>query len=148
MYGTWKAPMGLLLSGSIPPKETETSEVAATIRRPDPPPPDRLEFLDGLRGIASLYVVLYHGAMYSERMPAVLEHGRGAVDVFFVLSGFVPRGLILLHDARLIVYHKGVTQLAISSEDRIGGPAPWTTSLVSAARIPAAPSMASGGPET
>jgi hypothetical protein len=37
-----------------------------------------------------------------------------------------------LHDARAFVYDKEVIQLAIILEDRIGGAAPWTTSLASA----------------
>ena len=48
--------------------------------------------LTGLRGIASLYVVLFH---YFQPLPLVgylrtlLGHGYLAVDLFFVLSGFV-----------------------------------------------------------
>ncbi len=65
--------------------------------RPGPPP--RLDFLDGLRGLAALYVVAYHAADWTawggvalERRPGfglgALAHGHAAVGVFIVLSGF------------------------------------------------------------
>jgi hypothetical protein len=38
-----------------------------------------------------------------------------------------------LHDLEVFVYHKSVTQLAITLEDCTGGAAPWTTSPASAA---------------
>ena len=51
----------------------------------------RYEILDGLRGVASVIVVLFHafetysgGAAYQ-----IINHGYLAVDFFFVLSGFV-----------------------------------------------------------
>jgi peptidoglycan/LPS O-acetylase OafA/YrhL len=58
----------------------------------------RFVFVDGLRGIAALLVVLFH--LYENLRPAVstwfprtlafgLEHGRIGVDIFFALSGFV-----------------------------------------------------------
>lgn len=62
----------------------------------------RLEFIDGLRGIASLYVVMYHAFLLwpvSSRVPGadnlllsvltkVSAYGYVGVDVFLVLSGF------------------------------------------------------------
>jgi peptidoglycan/LPS O-acetylase OafA/YrhL len=57
----------------------------------------RLEFLDGLRGLAALYVVLFHAAYFSMGRPLSpvarfltqwLHYGHFAVDVFIVLSGF------------------------------------------------------------
>src|SRR5579871_2999498 len=64
---------------------------------PPESPPDRLPFLDGLRGLAAAYVVLHHAAL---EVPAVglprtaalvhglFRHGHYAVAVFIVLSGF------------------------------------------------------------
>jgi peptidoglycan/LPS O-acetylase OafA/YrhL len=68
----------------------------------DPRPTFRFAFLDGLRGLAALYVVLFHiraqfdpgaplhpFATRSGEMATVwLAHGHLAVDVFIVLSGF------------------------------------------------------------
>lgn len=57
------------------------------------------ELLDGLRGVASLLVLVYHvfeGFAFAESMNGdgnglitVLNHGHIAVDFFFILSGFV-----------------------------------------------------------
>ncbi len=76
----------------------------------------RLEFLDGLRGIAALYVVLFHATYFAggmklsflaQGMQAGLRFGHYAVDVFIVLSGYclmipvarsadkqIPRGVV------------------------------------------------------
>ena len=55
----------------------------------------RLRALDGLRGLLALYVLAGHTAPFLQ-LPApeawlgsVLSHGRGAVELFFVLSGMV-----------------------------------------------------------
>jgi peptidoglycan/LPS O-acetylase OafA/YrhL len=55
----------------------------------------RLRALDGLRGLLALYILAGHTAPFL-RLPAwaawagvVLSHGRGAVELFFVLSGMV-----------------------------------------------------------
>ena len=55
----------------------------------------RLRALDGLRGLLALYILAGHTAPFL-RLPAsaawgcsILSHGRGAVEVFFVLSGMV-----------------------------------------------------------
>jgi peptidoglycan/LPS O-acetylase OafA/YrhL len=47
---------------------------------------NRYEFLDGIRGIAAIFVVLFHT---SESLKPSLAHSYLAVDLFFVLSGFV-----------------------------------------------------------
>ncbi|MGH6890147.1 MAG: acyltransferase family protein [Rhizomicrobium sp.] len=44
--------------------------------------------LDGLRGVCALSVLLYHSSNFFCR-GGVLQHGYLAVDVFFILSGFV-----------------------------------------------------------
>ncbi len=51
----------------------------------------RYEILDGLRGVASVIVVLFHILETYSAGPAyqVINHGYLAVDFFFVLSGFV-----------------------------------------------------------
>src|ERR1700749_3822805 len=49
------------------------------------------EILDGLRGVASILVVVFHVfETYSgDRFHQIINHGYLAVDFFFVLSGFV-----------------------------------------------------------
>ena len=49
----------------------------------------RLEFLDGLRGLAALYVLLHH-VLYRDGVAwtALFQYGREAVAVFIVLSGY------------------------------------------------------------
>jgi len=63
-----------------------------------PPPRLRLDYLDGLRGLAALYVVLHHayyGLTAEAGLPPLvtwltywLYLGRSAVDIFIVLSGY------------------------------------------------------------
>jgi peptidoglycan/LPS O-acetylase OafA/YrhL len=60
--------------------------------------PGRVVGLDGIRGLAALYVVVYHiflrawpgypGANHAPLWAAWLSYGRGGVAVFIVLSGF------------------------------------------------------------
>ena len=51
----------------------------------------RYEILDGLRGVAAVFVLIYHLCETHFGLGAVhpLNHGYLAVDFFFVLSGFV-----------------------------------------------------------
>ncbi len=57
--------------------------------RPDPHPFGRLRGLDGLRAIAVLAVVIYHGAAGG------LSGGFLGVEVFFVISGYLITALLL-----------------------------------------------------
>jgi len=59
--------------------------------------PKRFHSLDGLRGVCALSVVLFHAADLF-RPGTLLPHGFLAVDVFFILSGFV---IALNYDAAL-----------------------------------------------
>ncbi|MBW4695502.1 MAG: acyltransferase [Lyngbya sp. HA4199-MV5] len=72
------------------------------LERGTPPSPKiRLEFLDGMRGLTALYVVLVHvyreidGGLQGDGLPSLfywatrwMTHGRNAVSIFIVLSGF------------------------------------------------------------
>lgn len=51
----------------------------------------RYDILDGLRGVAAVFVVIFHlFETYSSGIPyQIINHGYLAVDFFFVLSGFV-----------------------------------------------------------
>jgi peptidoglycan/LPS O-acetylase OafA/YrhL len=69
-------------------------QVAAGAR---PEPRTHIQFLDGIRGISALYVVLHHAWLESASCLPVglhsalgfLSYGRFAVSVFIVLSGYV-----------------------------------------------------------
>jgi peptidoglycan/LPS O-acetylase OafA/YrhL len=73
------------------PAAPAASSMAATA-------PGRVVGLDGIRGLAALYVVVYHiflrawsgypGASHAPLWAVWLSYGRGAVAVFIVLSGF------------------------------------------------------------
>ncbi|HZO89208.1 MAG TPA: acyltransferase [Chthonomonadaceae bacterium] len=73
-----------------------TLPAEAVISQQQEPARLRLDFLDGLRGLAALYVVLYHTVQFvgAGLPPLVLaslawmRYGRYAVDVFIVLSGY------------------------------------------------------------
>ncbi len=56
---------------------------------PEKPPREHLGFLDGIRGFASLWVVLSHGLKMSGWGLPLLERGDLAVDVFMIMSGFL-----------------------------------------------------------
>ena len=63
------------------------------------PPRQEIGALTGLRGVAACWVAMYHGHEFGRLAgPAgvLLRHGYLAVDVFFVLSGFVM-GLSYAH---------------------------------------------------
>lgn len=55
-------------------------------------PDKEIKSLTGLRGIAAIYVMLFHffiGQRFTNPLTTLLAHGYLAVDIFFVLSGFV-----------------------------------------------------------
>ncbi|HEX4368293.1 MAG TPA: acyltransferase [Rhodopila sp.] len=63
----------------------------------------RLECLDGLRGLLAVYVLLGHMAPFAVLpggLQLALSHGGAAVDVFFVLSGLVITQSLLHADGR------------------------------------------------
>ncbi|MGC8644256.1 MAG: acyltransferase family protein, partial [Isosphaeraceae bacterium] len=59
--------------------------------RPKPPHEGRVVELDSLRGLAALAVVIFH------TNSSWLPFGWAAVDLFFVLSGFLITSIILRH---------------------------------------------------
>ena len=79
-------------------KPTALTPAPESVEMP-PQPRIRLEFLDGLRGLAALYVALFHifsgqGLVWHDQPLALrlalgwVRYGQFAVDVFIVLSGF------------------------------------------------------------
>jgi peptidoglycan/LPS O-acetylase OafA/YrhL len=76
-----------------PPPTTGSAARAMAATRPG-----RVVGLDGIRGMAALYVVVYHiflrawpgypGANHAPFWAALLSHGRGAVAMFIAVSGF------------------------------------------------------------
>lgn len=76
---------------------TAVAKHLSTSTNPDNHPRLRLAFLDGLRGLMALYVVLFHAFYFARDLPmhpivafatGWLNHGHYAVDIFIVLSGF------------------------------------------------------------
>lgn len=65
----------------------------------------RYALLDGLRGVAALFVILYHFGEGFATSPVdqFMNHGYLAVDFFFILSGFV---IGYAYDSR---WQKGMT---------------------------------------
>lgn len=57
--------------------------------------PPRLPGLDLLRAVAVVWIMLYHVTSYGVRLPALVDYGYMAVDLFFVLSGFLVGGQLL-----------------------------------------------------
>lgn len=75
------------------PPELDVSDLV--LKQPVTVPPvnakPRYDLLDGLRGVAALFVIWYHffEGFASSAVDQMLNHGYLAVDFFFVLSGFV-----------------------------------------------------------
>jgi peptidoglycan/LPS O-acetylase OafA/YrhL len=69
-----------------------TSTLAATPTTAIAPAKSHYVLLDGLRGVASIMVVIFHiFETYADGSPRkqIINHGYLAVDFFFLLSGFV-----------------------------------------------------------
>src|SRR5260370_2301706 len=74
--------------------ERERAEAGDGGRQRSSGPPEQLASLTPLRGIAALWVVIFHfcwyfPAVHPERYTGAVYKGYLAVDIFFVLSGFV-----------------------------------------------------------
>lgn len=64
------------------------------------PPPSHLPWLDGLRGLAALWVLLHHVFILTGgRSMPILSWGKLAVDLFMVLSGFLMAHHYMLRSA-------------------------------------------------
>jgi len=93
-------------SDDSPPAETTVEDETTSPLIPDPTLPGRARqhypALDGLRGVAILMVLLFHGFLgmnwsspLGGRLAAIPLMGWVGVDVFFVLSGFLITGILL-----------------------------------------------------
>lgn len=79
-------------SASTNERTSETADVAAAPKRPTAL--GHIESLDGLRGIAVLIVIAYHGGWFG------ISGGYIGVDLFFLLSGFLITRLLIDEQAR------------------------------------------------
>jgi len=95
------------------------------------PPRPHLSYLDGLRGLAALWVVLYHFVGFN--VPALhtaaartalgfLVHGQLAVSIFIVLSGYVL--MLPVSQSRDGTFRGGLKRFALKRARRIV-PAYW-----------------------
>jgi peptidoglycan/LPS O-acetylase OafA/YrhL len=104
----WETPIGGILTDRGPGMEPESSSIQAPsgrrgLRRthrgdqPEAPrhdegsPTARIAELDGLRGVACIVILAHH------LKPHLVPIGWAAVDLFFVLSGFLITSIILRH---------------------------------------------------
>ena len=90
----------------VPEASLQTEDAQLKAAAPSPPVPAirsglRVRFLDGIRGLAALYVVIHHAylevavkAQFSELIHRLgpinflFDSGKLAVDIFIVLSGY------------------------------------------------------------
>lgn len=113
----------------------------------------RLPFLDGVRGLAALYVVFYHAYCTSDcstlgwrhTLPPLLEkllrwllHGNVGVDIFIVLSGFCLMLPVATHPARQ--FEGGAGRYIVRRARRILPPY-FAVVLLSLALIAAVPAL-------
>src|SRR5262245_36843058 len=59
------------------------------MKTPSPTVNSRIEELDALRGLAALFVVVFHCAMFRPQADYGFYLGITGVDLFFIISGFV-----------------------------------------------------------
>jgi peptidoglycan/LPS O-acetylase OafA/YrhL len=117
------------------------------------PTPFRLPFLDGVRGLAALYVVFYHAFCTSDcsatgwrhTLPPLLEkllrwllHGNVGVDVFIVLSGFCLMLPVATHPSRQLA---GGTRRYLARRARRILPPYFAVVLLSLALIAVVPGL-------
>jgi peptidoglycan/LPS O-acetylase OafA/YrhL len=80
----------------MPVEAAGGKETSSRIRRPSWVP-DRIVELDGLRGVAILWVILYHchDKLSGTPLFSIAQWGWAGVNLFFVLSGFLITGILL-----------------------------------------------------
>ncbi|CAI5725405.1 unnamed protein product [Hyaloperonospora brassicae] len=90
-----------------------TGETQSPPPPPPPPPPTKVLFLDGIRGLAAMLVVVQH----SGRFYPSLHLGSVAVDAFFILSSFLLTWLFMKKSLKLIAQRASVRTWAIAILD-------------------------------
>jgi peptidoglycan/LPS O-acetylase OafA/YrhL len=83
----------MIQEAAYTPEHTPDRPLAIVDRGGSPPSQVRFEAIDGLRGLASLMVVLGHvyegdGSPYQDHLLSTILFFAGGVDLFFVISGF------------------------------------------------------------
>jgi peptidoglycan/LPS O-acetylase OafA/YrhL len=92
------------------------TSTAATSTFAVAPGKSHYDVLDGLRGVASLLVVLFHILeTFSNNDPTkqIINHGYLAVDFFFLLSGFV---IAYAYDERRTACSRFITHYIVATE--------------------------------
>jgi peptidoglycan/LPS O-acetylase OafA/YrhL len=89
-------------SSTLPQKENETESPLVPVPTIPRRPKRHYPALDGLRGVAILGVMLFHGFLglkwdlpLNAKLAALPQIGWLGVDIFFVLSGFLITGILL-----------------------------------------------------
>ncbi|GMF56790.1 unnamed protein product [Phytophthora fragariaefolia] len=82
---------------------SEASVEKLPVLKPTVPPPTKILFLDGVRGLAAILVVTQHSKEYMQS----LNLGAVAVDAFFVLSSFLLTWLFMKKSMKLLAQGAG-----------------------------------------